>query len=260
MPIRKFLVVAVAAVVFSAFIQSVEASPVVIGTPIGSPDASGNIGAAIRWGASGWEASIRRGFPTNQFYGNLNPAGTPAWVVNQPYKFETNWAWNTGIFSLSVDFNNDSTFGPGETVTQVFDGSPGTGADRINYGFYGFRIFGNQSGSAATSQLTNLVVAGTPQPDIVLAANSSLTTEYRDFTNDVLDANTWTGLTVSGDITFTSLGTAQERPRWDFSLLNPTPVPEPSQMVSLAAVGATLVAWRLRKLRREVKQVSGALS
>jgi hypothetical protein len=240
----------VSAVVFCTAVQTVEASPVVIGTPVGTADSSGNIGARIRWGGSGFEAGIRRGAPTNGNYTNLNPAGSPAWVVGTPYKFETTWAWDTGIFGLSVDFDGSGTFGPGETVTQAFTGGAGTGASRLNYGFYGVRIFGDQSASTATSQITNLSITGTPLPDIVLAANSSLTTEYRDFTDDVLDANTWTGLTVTGDITFTSPGTGTERPAWTISMLNPQPVPEPSQMVVVAGVGAALGAWRLRKLRR----------
>jgi hypothetical protein len=247
---------AVAAIGCSVAMQPVEAGPVVIGTPVGSADSSGNIGARIRWGGTGFEAGIRRGSPTNGNYTNLNPAGTPAWVVGTPYKFETNWAWDTGIFSLSVDFDGSSTFGPGETVTQAFTGGPGTGASRQNFGFYGLRIFGDQTSSTATSQLTNLVVAGTPQADIVLAANTSLTTEYANSNqvlgdgNTVLDANTWNGLTLTGNITFTTPGTGTERPSWTISLLNPQPVPEPTQMVSVAGIGAAFGAWRLRKLRR----------
>ncbi len=247
---------AVAAVVFSSAFQQVEAGPVAIGVPVGSPDSAGNIGARIRWGGTGFEAGIRRGSPTNGNYTNLNPFGTPAWVVGTPYKFETNWAWDTGIFSLSVDFDGSSTFGPGETVTQAFTGGAGTGASRQNFGFYGLRIFGDQTSSTATSQLTNLVVAGTPQADIVLPANSSLTTEYVNLNqvlgdgNTVLDANTWTGLTVTGNITVTTPGTGTERPSWTISLLNPQPVPEPSTMLMLAGAGVGFGAWRLRKLRR----------
>ena len=246
---------AVAAVVFSPAIQPVEAGPVVIGTPVGSPDSSGNIGAAIRWGTTSWEAAIRRGSPTNNpAFVSLNPAGTPAWVVGTPYKFETNWAWDTGIFSLGVDFDGSGTFGPGETITQAFTGGAGTGDSRLNYGFYGFRIFGNQAGSSATSEITNLVVAGTPQADIILAANTSLTTEYANFNqvlgdgNTVLDANTWNGLTVSGNITFTSPGTGMERPAWTFSLLNPQPVPEPGTWALLVA-GLGTLATQLHRRR-----------
>lgn len=240
------VVAAVAAIGVS--LVTAEAGPVVIGTPVGSADSSGNIGARIRWGGTGFEAGIRRGSPTNGNYTNLNPAGAPAWVVGTPYKFETNWAWDTGIFSLSVDFDGSSTFGPGETVTQAFTGGAGTGASRLNYGFYGLRIFGDQTASTATSQLTGLSITGSPVPDIVLGANSSLTTEYRDFTNDVLDANTWTGLTLTGSITFTTPGTGTERPAWTISLLNPTPVPEPGTWVLMAAgVGGLAVVVRRRR-------------
>lgn len=242
----------VAAVMFSAAIQPAAAGPVVIGTPVGSADSSGNIGAAIRWGTTSWEAAIRRGSPTNNpAFVQLNPAGTPAWVVGTPYKFETNWAWDTGIFSLGVDFDGSGTFGPGETVTQAFTGGAGTGDSRFNFGFYGFRIFGNQAGSAATSQITNLIVAGTPQADIVLAANTSSTTEYVNLNqvlgdgNTTLDANTWNGLTVSGNITFTSAGTGMERPSWTLSLINPQPVPEPATWALMAAgIGSLAVVVR----------------
>jgi len=257
MSIRSSFVAAVAAVVFSAAIQSVEASPVVIGVPVGTADADGNIGARIRWGGTGWEAAIRRGGVTNQVYSQLNPTGNPFWVVGTPYKFETSWAWDTGIFGLGVDFNGDNTFGPGEYVTQTFDGSGVTGPSRVGYGYYGFRIFGNQATSVATSQITGLSITGTPLPDIVLPANSSLTTEYANFNqvlgdgNTTLDANTWAGLIVTGSITFTSAGTGSERPAWDFSLLNPTPVPEPST-AAMGMAGIACVVWGAYRRRRRI--------
>ena len=202
---------------------------IVVGTPTGTySDPTGNIGARIRWGATGFEAAIRRGAPANLVPANLNPTGIPVWVLNQDYDFQVTWDAATGTMGLSVDFDGGG-FGAGESISSVF-------ADRIGYGYYGLSIYGNQTGSTATSLVSGLSINGFSQANISPPSSGDITVEYKDATDALLS-----NITIAGKIKFLTPGTATgaERPSWDFTLRSNAEVaaiPEPVSFL-LWAVG-----------------------
>ena len=219
-----------------------QAGVIGVGTPTGTySDPTGNIGARLRWGGTGFEAAIRRGAPDPlPVKVNLNPVGTPAWDVGFDHDFQITWNAVTGTMGLSVDFDQNG-FGAGESISHTF-------ADRIGYGYYGLSIFGNQNGSTATSQVSSLSINGFSQANIVPPSSGSISVDFKDSTDALLS-----NITIAGKIIFLTAGTGSERPAWDFtsrSTAEVQAVPEPASFV-VWAVGLTgIVVLRRRRSSR----------
>lgn len=207
---------------------------------VGNPGGATEIGARIRWGGSGWEAALRDG---GTVAATLNPVGTPVWQVGSDYAFNVSYAVATGTLSLGVDFNRDNSFGAGETLSLSTFVAPGL-TDYSGYGFNYLQISGNESNSTARSSVKSLVINGDSLSNLV-PNGLFLDTFYDD---NVLGAIGWN---ISGVLNFSSPGTGDERPSWNFSFRSPelqptNDVPEPGSLV-LAALGLLgLVAARRR--------------
>lgn len=208
---------------------------------IANPGGSTEMGARLRWGATGFEAALYDGGTS---VANLNPVGTPAWVVGRDYAFNVSYVVATGTLSLGVDFNGDNAFGAGETLSVSSFTAPGL----TNYSGYGFnylQISGNESNSAGRSSVSSLLINGASMPSLA-PSGSFLDTFYDD---NALGAIGWN---VSGVLNFATAGTAQERPSWNFNLRSPelqatNDVPEPGSL-ALAALGLLgVIAARRRK-------------
>jgi hypothetical protein len=194
-----------------------EAAPI---TAVANPGGTtSEIGTRLRWGATGFEASIFDSDPFGQTP-TLNPGGTPIWQVGLGYGFQVTFAGTTGTLGLSVDFNRDNSFGAGETISRsVFGGAT---TDYTGLAFAYLSISGNEGGSTARSTLSDLVINGTALPG--LAPNGGFVEQFYQGAGPLAD------ITVTGTLTFTTAGTAQERPSWNVTLRDagPVPVPEPA--------------------------------
>lgn len=200
---------AVAAAGFSTVVpERAEAAVVTIANPGGSTE----IGARLRWGATGFEAALYDGGTSVV---NLNPPGTPAWVVGADYRFEVSYLATTGTLSLGIDFNRDLSFGAGEMLSISTFTAPGL-TSYAGYGFDYLHISGNESSSAARSSVTGLVINGSAQADML--PGGTFLERFHDDTS--AGATSWS---VSGVLNFSVAGTATgaERPAWDFRFRSP---------------------------------------
>lgn len=189
-----------------------------------NPNISSDIGARIRWGASGFEASVYDSNPLNQ-NPQLNPTGSPVWQLNQPYGFKVSFDSATGTLALSVDFNLDNSFGAGESISRSTFAAPGS-TSYAGQGFKYLSISGNEGGSSARSQVSDLVINGTSFSPMA-PGGLFLENFYKD-SGDSLVAN-WM---ITGKITYLQTGTSQERPGWDFRFRDAAVVPEPSTYIA----------------------------
>lgn len=220
---------------------SASADPIAIANPGGTTT---EIGARIRWGATGYEASVYDSNPLNQSP-TLNPVGTPFWALNQPYKFEVVFTGSTGVLGLSVDFDGNSNFGAGEVITRSAFAAPGF-ASYQGYGFKYLSISGNESGSTGRSTVSSLEINGTSL-DSLSPGGTLLEQFYKDSTG-----NPMADITITGTITFLTAGTNQERPGWDFRFRNaeiPT-VPDGGTTSMLLAMGLAGLAGVRRLLHK----------
>lgn len=206
---------------------------------VANPSVPTEIGTRIRWGGSGFEASIFDAAPLNQGPA-LNPAGGPAWAVGTPYSFQIGFSALSGALTLAIDFNRDGDYADAqESASRSVFTSPGL-TSYLGQGFTHLSISGNESGSSARSTLTNLVINGSPQASLTPAGTSI----ERFYAN--AGANPLAQLIVIGQITFLTAGTASERPSWNVNLKGPVAVPEPGPALLLAVglLGIALVRSR----------------
>ena len=220
-----------------AMLLGAQANAVIVTTV--NPSSPTDIGARIRWGATGFEASIFDNDPFGQTP-QLNPRGAPVWTLNNPYKFQVSFDGLTGALALAVDFNRSNDFGAGESIVRsVFN----TQANYVGYGFNYLSISGNESNSTARSQVANLVINGSIQGSI-----SPTGTFAETFFKDI-SGNPLTSILITGDLTFNTLGTAQERPSWNFNfegpeIPSPVPLPAAAWLFGSALMGIAGVGYR----------------
>lgn len=191
------------------------AAPIgVITAPVGAND---EIGARIRWGGRGFEASLfDPDFGTQGRIDqsvNLDRPGAPAWQVGRAHAFELRFDSLTGALGLAIDFNRNGSFQPPEMISRSSFAAP----DLVSYAGMGFDtlwISARQSGQAR-SQITDLTINGTPQASLAPAAGQPISRHYgAAHGNPVAD---WL---ITGNITFLTQGAAQESPAWDFKFLD----------------------------------------
>lgn len=229
------------------------AAPAAAVNVVSDPGVATEIGAKIRWGGSGYEAGIRdNGTDTP----TLNPSGAPVWTshIGNPHNFEVFWDSSAGSLSLSVDFNRDSAFGIGETVSRSAFLAGGGGLGLTDYTGYAFDYV-SISGNGSVSSLTNLVINGSSLPSIT--PTGPFTETFYGGTN-----NPTGDILISGQLTFfNGTGNFQENPAWNFRLRGAatpasadTPVaaiPEPQTWaLMLAGLGLVGAAARRRQQKK----------
>ncbi len=209
---------------------------------ITNPGGSGDIGARIRWGGTGWEAAIRSsGFcpgPDPFVCGStLNPTGSPVWTVGVDYAFKVEYKIDGSLY-LGVDFNRADGIEAAEAITYSFGALNGSG-------FNFLQIFGNDG--SAESEATGLMINGVSFGTLA-SGSSSVSTDT--FYNDTSGGATpWL---ITGNLRFRSAGTTDENPSWNFNFRSPgtpdsNPVSAPGTLALSALALLALGAVRRRK-------------
>lgn len=208
-------------------------------TVVPGPVGTSEIGAKMRWGGSGYEAAIR---DNGTDFAQLFPAGTPVWAINSPHNFEVFFNSSTGTLSLSVDFNQDNSFGVGETTSRSSFTAGADGlTDYTGKAFNYVSISGN-----GQSEVTSLLINGDSQPDI--EPGGTFTERFYGGTNTASG-----NITMTGQLTFLSAtGNSNESPAWNLRLRDPvTPVPEAGSL-AMAIAGLGIVGATVRRRRTKV--------
>lgn len=204
-----------------------------------NPNVATEIGARIRWGGTGFEASIFDNNPFGQTP-TLNPTGTPVWQLNQAYKFEVTYDGSTGTLGLKVDFDRNDSFGTGESISRsLFSGT----TSYAGLGFEYLSISGNEGGSTARSTVSDLVINGSSQTSI--SPNGGFSEIfYKNSSGGALDP-----ITITGKLTYTATGTSQERPSWNFNFKGPAAASVPDGGTTLAMMGLAFSGLALARRR-----------
>ncbi len=220
--------------------QATTAAPIIAVTAPSS--ITSEIGARIRWGGSGFEASIfDPGAGSNaslRHLAELDARGAPAWRIGQANGFRIAFSGITGELSLAVDFDRSGGFTSGEIVSRSVFVVPGL-VSYAGMGFEALWVSARQSRTAQSS-ITDLTINGRAQPSLLPAAGQAAGGFY-----STEDMRPIVQFDITGNITFATRGTSQESPAWDFKFLNarePVNVPLPAALAVLG-IGLLALAW-----------------
>jgi hypothetical protein len=240
MPARPLPLIAAAAALAVATPHAVPAAPIgVVTQPLAIAT---EVGARLRWGATGFEASIfdpHAAAPDRlRHIASLDPRGAPAWQVGQPHGFRVAFSSTTGELSLAVDFDRSGGFDAGEAIARTAFSQPGLGS-YAGMGFEALWISARQRRDAS-SRITDLKINGIAMPALLPAAGQGIGAYYA-----LPGMRPIAEFDITGNITFATRGTAQESPAWDFKFLNarePVHVPLPAAM-ALMGLALLVLAW-----------------
>lgn len=220
----------------------------ILALPTPAPAPGSDIGARIRWGATGAEAGL---LDNGALIApkSLNPVGTPAWTVGQAYAFEITWRGATGTLALALDFNRDGDFLDAQesTATSVFAAAGPTSYAGLGFGYLSISL----SQDTPTASLSGLTINGTAIGGFAGAPASFTETWFGAAGTPII--GDWT---ITGSVTFHAAGNAQERPAFNFRFRQPgepapagagsAAVPAPAGLAVLGVALLGLAAVRRR--------------
>ena len=191
-----------------------------------------NAATRPRRALSSFEASLFDSDPFGQTP-TLNRGGSPAWQLNTAYAFQVDFDSSTGVLGLKVDVDNSGGYSSSETITRSTFG--GATTSYLGKGFNFLSISGNEGGSTGRSTVSDLSINGSAMNSIA-PAGLFVENYYKDQLGVPM-----TSISISGKLTFTTAGTSQERPSWNFTFRGAAdPVSTPDGGITASLLGLAL--------------------